>query len=61
MHSIRGAQQGDPIASQIFVMAIEILCIKNRNSPTIRPYRIENLSVLLSLFADMSIFLEYNS
>ena len=59
---LRGARQGDPIASPIFVMAIEILCIKIRNSPTIRPYRIENLSVLLSLFADdMSIFLEYNS
>ena len=58
---LRGARQGDPIASPLFVLAIEVLCIKIRNSTLVRPYRIDNTDILLSLFADdMSIFLEYD-
>ena len=58
---LRGARQGDPIASPLFVLAIEILCIKLRNSPNISAFKIDHTDVLLSLFADdMSIFLEYN-
>ena len=59
---LRGARQGDPIASPLFVLSIEVLCIKIRNSASIVPFTINNTSVLLSLFADdMSIFLTYNA
>ena len=59
---LRGCRQGDPIASALFIMSIEILCIKLRNSKNVRGFKISNLEVLLSLYADdCSIFLEYDS
>ena len=55
--ALRRARQGDPIAIPLFVLAIEVLCINFRNSPTIEPHTLNRNSVLLSLFADdMSIF-----
>ena len=57
----RGARQGDPVASALFVLALEILCIKLRQSRNVTPLRIENVDAELSLFADdMSIFLNYD-
>ena len=57
----RGARQGDPVASALFVLALEILCIKLRQSRHVTPLRIENVDAELSLFADdMSIFLNYD-
>ena len=57
---LRGCRQGDPIASPLFVIAIEILCIKIRNSPEVTGYKINAFEVILSLFADdCSIFLKY--
>ena len=58
---LRGARQGDPIASPLFVLSIEVLCIKIRNARSVMPFKINNTSVLMSLFADdMSIFLKYD-
>ena len=58
---LRGARQGDPIASPLFVLAIEILCVKIRNSTLVKPYKIDDTEILMSLFADdMSIFLQYD-
>jgi hypothetical protein len=58
----RGCRQGDPIAAALFVLSIEILCIKLRSSPSVSGYKIENREILLSLYADdCSIFLEYNA
>ena len=55
----RGARQGDPIASYIFIICIEILAIKLRCDEGIKGFKVENLSHLLELYADdCTIFLE---
>ena len=57
-----GCRQGDPVAPPLFILAIEILCIKLRNSAKIKGYKIDNIEFLLSLYADdCTIFLEYNA
>ena len=57
----RGCRQGDPCASLLFVCAIEILCIKLRSSNLVKGFKIDNIEILLSLYADdCSIFLEYD-
>ena len=59
---LQGCRQGDPIASLIFVIAIEIFCIKLRSSKIIKAYKINDLDILLSLYADdITIFLQYDS
>ena len=59
----RGCRQGDPIASYLFILCIEILAIKLRSSESgIEGFRVGNLSHLLEIYADdLSIFLEPNS
>ena len=58
----RGCRQGDPIAAALFVLSIEILCIKLRSSSNVTGFKVENKEILLSLYADdCSIFLEYNA
>ena len=59
----RGARQGDPIASYLFIICIEILAHKLRNDPKIQGFQLQNqLSHTLELYADdCSIFLQRNN
>ena len=55
----RGARQGDPIASYIFIICIEILAIKLREDKSITGFKVNSLTHLLELYADdCSVFLE---
>ena len=56
----RGARQGDPIASYIFILSIEILAHKLRNDRQVKGFKFKNkFTHVLELYADdCSIFLE---
>ena len=56
----RGARQGDPIASYIFILCIEILAHKLRSDEKIKGFQLQNgIAHLLELYADdCSIFLQ---
>ena len=57
-----GARQGDPIASYLFIIAIEILAHKIRSDPQIEGFKLENLEHKLEMYADdCSIFLQPKS
>ena len=58
----RGARQGDPIASYIFIICIEILAHKLRADPKIQGFQLtDQLAHTLELYADdCSVFLEPN-
>ena len=59
----RGCRQGDPIASYLFILSIEILAHRLRNDPNIAGFSFgDHNSHLLEIYADdMSIFLEPNA
>ena len=56
----RGARQGDPIASYLFIICIEILALKLRTDERVEGFKLdEELSHLLELYADdCTVFLE---
>ena len=56
----RGARQGDPVASLLFIITIEIMAIKIRNSKDIVGIPVNTVEIKLALYADDSnLFLKY--
>ena len=48
----KGCRQGDPIASYIFILCVEILAIRLRNNINVKGINIDNCPILISQFAD---------
>jgi hypothetical protein len=58
----RGCRQGDPIASYLFILSIEMLAHKLRHDQRVAGFEIGNQSHLLEIYADdMTIFLRPDS
>ena len=59
---MRGCRQGDPIASYLFIICIEVLAHKLRTEKKVVGFKIGSVSQLMELYADdCSIFLEPNA
>ena len=48
----RGARQGDPLASLLFIACVEILSIRLKEDPAIQHYEMDGVKVKLILYAD---------
>ena len=48
----KGSKQGCPISSKIFLLIIEVIGLKIRNNPNIKPIEILSIKKLLSQYAD---------
>ena len=48
----RGIKQGDPPSGLLFILAIELLAIKIRATPDIRPICIQETEIKLTGYAD---------
>ena len=55
----RGCRQGDPIASYLFILCIEVLALKLRSDDGIKGFKIGDIRHLIEIYADdLTIFME---
>ena len=52
----RGTKQGDPLSSYLFILVLEILFIQIRNDKAVRGFKIGDMEIRLTAFADDSTF-----
>ena len=53
----RGMKQGDPLSPHLFILVLKILFIQIRNDKAIRGFKIGDIEIRLTAFADDSTFL----
>ena len=53
----RGTRQGDPLSPYIFILVLETLFIQARSNPSIKGFRIKNVQIKLTAYADDTTFL----
>ena len=52
----RGTKQGDPISPYLFILVLEILFTQVRNDPSVKGFKIGDIEIKLSAFADDTTF-----
>ena len=56
----RGTKQGDPLSPYLFILVLEILFIQVRNDPSVQGFKIGDIEIKLSAFADDTAFFVRN-
>ena len=56
----RRTKQGDPLSPYLFILVFEILCIQVRNDPSVKGFKIFDIEIKLSAFADDTTFFVRN-
>ena len=56
----RGTKQGDPLSPYLFILVLEILFIQVRNDPSVQGFKIGDIEIKLSAFADDTTFFVRN-
>ena len=56
----RGTKQGDPLSPYLFILVLEILFIQVRNDPSVKGFKIGDIEIKLSAFADDTTFFVKN-
>ena len=54
----RGTKQGDPLSPYLFVLALQTLFNQVRSNPSIKGFRINNVKIKLTAYADDTTFCE---
>ena len=56
----KGTKQGDPLSPYLFILVLEILFIQVRNDPWVKGFKIGDIEIKLSAFADDTTFFVRN-